>query len=369
MNLEGAPPSSKNDGKAADALPSGLSGESRAQQEYCGRVQLHQANPSNSRRLQLSAASGRGADNEPQTLHQAKQDKKNNARRGEGQTYAISGLSNSLEAIPDAAHHPRQGIVAGDKQDRLNQPQGLGRIDLKSNRHDSPTDKQVLSGGNYTMPKRDGLTLLSQSSRHERAIPSGHFRTATPIGNPLNPGVLNSGVLNSGLPHPMATHLLHRSAHTPADSTPAADGKEFSDAVTQAGSERQTSGPDGQEKFTSSATKPRPTRPAAATNHKEAKDQEVFAMLSPVAAIEQQQRPTIIGSLIWAFDRFLFLSRLKTTGNKHPEVLSSAEGRPLNADIYPVRPVTHRRRCRRPGGCVLKAGDGSFCDRCVTAEW
>lgn len=60
--------------------------------------------------------------------------------------------------------------------------------------------------------------------------------------------------------------------------------------------------------------------------------------------------------------------RMKDTPDKEPTV---REGYIMWSGVFDfsrVNPVTYKQKCRRPGGCVLKINDSSFCDKCIKPE-
>ncbi|WP_137136294.1 hypothetical protein [Rhizobium sp. FKY42] len=187
----------------------------------------------------------------------------------------------------------------------------------------------------------------------------------------------------------MSAHLRKRSSDPPADNDPLAPGKIMAGSTPEHLSDRNTSEPDTQMFPVSSLKGLRPLQHFPPDEAEETAEPDMPLLrrvldlragsmsemplkaevtVSSISSIEQQKRLTAISSLLLFFDRLLDFSRMKMIRTKHQEVLSSAEGRPLNADIYPVRPLAYRRKCKRPDGCVLKTGDTSFCDRCITPD-
>lgn len=345
-------------------------------------VQLHQASLPNARRLQLGAGSDREAKAGSQGRHQARPE----GYGREPTSPAVGTIAAKMAdgTIDDTAPQPADVLRTDDAG-----PNNPRVPDIVTNRMSA--GPMIKAGNGAQLGAQSQPSALQDrapaSARHEKSVPQGHFR-ATFIANgpfinrqaPAPPHALavygkpvstvdrpSSGKPGAEEPVSCSNDWAVKSVSRPADQlsrdhTLRADTQRFSTSFSDAVNPREPVDPE---------------RPATDRNVQLRKPadpgrngQVDLAASTTSSPVGHPFRTTLPGYLLTALEGFAFIRRSRRDRVKSEELdVSSGEGRPLNADIYPVRAVTYRRRCKRPDGCVMKAGDTSFCDRCITTDF
>lgn len=341
MNLDGTTPPAAQAAPSADQVqaPDTARTENATQQEYPSRVQLHQTNLSRSRRLQLSTGTQREDGVGLQERHQAKPEDRNNV---------TSRFAN--QARPAKQGVPSDG--AGSKRS----------IPTAAKGDANPPD--------LTEAMKDADRAPS-ALRPEKSVPHGQFRLAVlPATLSQTPDLARESHVTAS-----TAHQITRSPQ-PDYTTIAAEISPIPTEVGVPPDERSTARPAVSSRSMQIApnvdTGEFNQLPSKRSLNSPWRGTDVSAGLPSVAKngepIPHGEKQTItghVGHILGGFSLYRHATKKET---KPENGVSTAEGRPLNQDIYPIRPVTYHRKCRRPDGCVLKAGDTSFCDRCVTPD-
>lgn len=407
MKLDGGPPVLGQGALPSDATPAGCSTAKAAPEKPLNRTQLHQAIPEVARRLLLAAGQLENEPNGTGLPHQTKPGTGLMASHHQGgQRFALTNSAHS-EGRPSQDRHDEgtrtagkpstaalanrelpaglHGLRSGSRQtstapQKSFQPSG-GRIDLSHVRHGerpeghqsprtalqlpapthlpSPTASFVQKEGvpqdlAQPHPSLSGLPASGFKTQSDVLMPRAGTHLAQTQAFPVNVKAeiwteketvpFEAGHATAGNPlakHPLNQHPLPAApAFTNANPTTAGDLQQPTQAVT---TEFPAPAADALPSPRFQPVHEHPLRQAIATHASTA--------LIAISALGRLRRKGSLG---------------EETSEKQA---STAEGRPSALEFWYTRPVTYRRKCRRPDGCMMKAGDSSFCDKCLKAEW
>lgn len=409
MKLDGGPPVLGQGALPSDGSPAGFSTAKAAPEKHLNRLHLHQAIPETARRLLLAAGQLDSEPNGPCLPHQAKpgtglmashyQADQRFARGNtpqhptagsiqsqgrHGEAARASGKPSTEELVHQEQPTGLNGLRLGPRQTSTapgqRVPQSGARIELSHVRHGER------SRGHETLRQ----TAQSPAPTHSPAPSSGFIKEeAHPQdladAQPRESGFRASRLQNKtevatqkansdlqqkrSIPAETQAHSSTEKETIPFEPRQAAAGNPlakhplnhhlFATAPASASANLPTA--DHAQQATQAETLQLPT-PAANTSP--------FPPIQPVN--EHPVRQAIASHVSTALIAISALGRLrrrKSDEETSEKQASTAEGRPSALQFWYTRPVTYRRKCRRVDGCVMKAGDSSFCDKCLKAEW
>ncbi|WP_312222439.1 hypothetical protein [Rhizobium rhizoryzae] len=345
MNLNNESPLSGERAQSPEAQPTGTSDQTRTEETTGGRIQVRQLDPASSRRVLPGLTSGRDGESGDSLRDPTKAD-------GIGirdQSRTLGPASDAQGQTVGTHSMERPDIHSGSGGHR--QGRTISRV--------GPPSPGVISGGWPDGHNRSDMGKGNESSGDSAAsAPERHHDKAAPLGqiSPIRPTDGSAGT----------PALPEGSSNTPMIGKDTPRHSKYEGVATHHASRHIS--PTEQNSMTRVLLSiPRSQAPLSRSGIAAHEPHMPMANSAGLPAVLPAKAGMTASFLSPAKGRTLFNSpdQTRMTGD---ESASSGEGRPLNADIYPIRPVTYRRKCRRPDGCVLKAGDTSFCDRCITPD-
>lgn len=327
MNLSNESFLSGERAQSTEARPAGASDQTRTEETTGSRIQVRQLDPASSRRVLPGLTSGRDGESGASLRDPSKAD-------GIG----MRDQSRTLGPASDA-HGQTVGTHSMERPDihsgSVGHPHGrtMSRVGLQP--------RGVISDGSPDGRSRSGKDKSNESSGHPAvSAPERPQDKAAPPGqiSPIRPTDGSYG--SAGTPA-----LTEGSSNTPMIGNDTPRHSKYEGAATHHASRHIS--PTEQNSMTRVLLSiPRSQAPLSRSGIAAHEPHMPVANSAGSPAVLPAKAGMTASFLSPARGRTVFNSpdQTRMTGD---ESVSSGEGRPLNADIYSIRPVTYRRKCRR----------------------